>query len=548
MNAKLARFQSAIACIVLALSSFMLEAQESLAMPTNIRIMPRHLRIDLAWSRTNADEYEVQRTTSPDDPFETLANPMPSYPVFTDFLGKSDGDYVYRVRGIRRDKDGHITATSPWSPMVKETPRRDQPEELVTEIQEASFRYFYEGGHPISGLALERSKRTPDCCAIGATGMGLFTIGVGIERGFVSRKAGAERVLQIVRFLSEKAERFHGAFSHQLNGVTGKVIPFSTFDDGADLVETAFLAEGLLFLREFFTGTDAIEAEIRQRSDQIWRGIEWDFFTKEDQKYGACLYWHWSPNVGWKKGLPIRGFNECQIVYLLAMASPTHPIDLKFYQNGWDNSQYRQDRTSFEIPLQMGRDLGGPLFYTQYSYMGFDPHKISYGGRNYFEHFQDQCRVQIKYADSRKDDFVGYGPIWGITSSLNPKGYKAHAPGPKDDGTIAPTAALSSMPYVPVESRACMIEMYEKYGSKLWGPFGFYDAFNLSKEWVGQSYLGIDVGPVAPMIENQRTGLCWNTFMKAPELDKMLKFLAQPSPAQVLLAIKPPVLSTVEAK
>jgi hypothetical protein len=356
--------------------------------------------------------------------------------------------------------------------------------------------------------------------------MGLFTLGVGIERGFLTRQDGAERVLKILRFLQEKANRFHGAFPHWINGSTGKVIPFGKEDDGADLVETAFLAQGLLFVREYFTGNDALETDIRKRADTLWREIEWTWFQKEDRR-GALLMWHWSPNHGFKRNMGVRGFNESQIVYLLALASPTHRVDPKFYWTGWVHGRYVRDRTELGIPLKLHRGLGPPLFFTHYSYLGFDPKTISCQGRTYFDHFRDFARVQIKYAESKSGTFVGYGPLWGLTASYNPEGYKAHAPGPRDDGTIAPTAALSSMPYVPEESRACMTEMYEKHGKQLWGPCGFYDAFNLSKKWVAKGYLGIDVGPIAPMIENYRTGLCWKTFMKAPEIQPVVELLKQ---------------------
>lgn len=138
----------------------------------------------------------------------------------------------------------------------------------------------------------------------------------------------------MLRFLAFEAGRFHGAFPHWLNGRTGKAIPFSPDDDGADLVESAYLAQGLLAVREYFTGTDPLEKEIRRLADGLWREIEWDFFVKgqEDDTY---LMWHWSPRVGWKMNHPVRGFNECQITYLLALASPTHAVPAKCYWQGW---------------------------------------------------------------------------------------------------------------------------------------------------------------------------------------------------------------------
>ncbi len=492
--------------------------------PQNLTALSRHLRVDLLWDADASPAYEVQRAPDPKGPFETIHEEFPAYPLHSDFIGRDAGDFYYRVRGVRPGRGRNPEQASEWSEVRKGTPRHSDPETLLTEIQEASFRYFYHGGHPVSGLAREGIPRSPDTCASGATGMGLFTLAVGIERGFVSREQGAERILKILRFLSEKAERFHGAFSHWLHGTTGKAIRFGQDDDGADLVETAFVAQGLLFLREYFARSDPAEAEIRRRADALWREIEWDWFAKEDKR-GAVLLWHWSPNHGWKKNMAVRGFNECQIVYLLALSSTTHAVAPKFYWTGWEHARYGEERTHFDVPLRLGHGLGPPLFFTHYSYLGFDPRTISYEGRSYFDHFRDFCRVQIRYAESKRGEFAGYGPMWGLTASYNPDGYKAHAPGTRDDGTISPTAALSSLPYAPEESLACLAEMYGKHGKRLWGPFGFYDAFNFSRDWVARGWLGIDVGPIAPMIENHRTGLCWKTFMKAPETAAAVRIL-----------------------
>jgi hypothetical protein len=375
-------------------------------------------------------------------------------------------------------------------------------------------------------LARESFLRNPDLCTTGATGMGLFNLIVGVERKFLSRDQGAARTLKILDFLAEKAERFHGAFPHWIHGATGKTMPFSKLDDGADLVETAFLVQGILAAREYFTHSTPEEQRIRDRADKLWRDVEWDWFVRPG-KTGAGLQWHWSPKHEWSKGLRIAGFNEAHAAYLLALASPTHPIQAQCYRDGWMRPDSGQRRDALGVPLEISQGLGPSLFFTHYSYMGFDPHKISFGSKSYFEHFQDLCRVQVKYAESKRAEFEGYGPMWGVTASYGPDGYRAFAPGPKDNGTLAPTAALSSMPYVPAESRTCLLEMYQKHGKELWGPFGFYDAFNLKRKWVCNDVLGIDVGPIAPMIENYRTGLCWKLVMNAKEITPVIGSLSQ---------------------
>ena len=490
----------------------------------DLKALSRQLRVDLVWNASDSAKYEVQRAEKPEGPFTTLAEQL-ERPFESDFIGEGHREFYYRVRSVLPQPGNKISLYSPWSQVAKGVPNPSNTEDLLTEVQEAGFRYFYDYGHPISGLAREGLRRNPEICAIGASGMGFFNLVVGIERKFITREQGADRAIKILNFLTDKAERFHGAFPHWVNGTTGKAIPFSTYDDGADLVETAFLVQGVIFLREYFTNADANETKIRKMADDLWHGVEWDFFSRGDDKE-SYLIWHWSPIFAWKKGMRITGFNEAQCAYMLAMASPTHPIRTQCYRRGWE-SKNNQPRAEFGVPLELGRGLGQSLFFTHYSYLGFDPRQVTFGKKSYFEHFKDLCRVQVLYAASKRDVFTGYGTLWGITASYGPDGYCAFEPGMKDNGTLAPTAALSSMPYVPEESLSCLNEMYRKFGKKLWGPFGFYDAYNFKRDWVSNDVLGIDVGPIAPMIENHRTGLCWNIFMKAPEIRSVIKQCAE---------------------
>lgn len=495
-------------------------------MAQHVFTTPRQLCIELQWEPVpRAMGYEVQRARTPEGPFEPLHVYFPRLTIYNDFIGEGNATFYYRVRGIQTNGLGHFLP-SDWSKPVAGHSEELDPDELLTEVQQASFNYFYDYADPTSGLARASMYRAPNVCAIGATGMGLFNVAVGIERGFITRRQGRQLVLKELRFLSEKAQRFHGAFPHFINGETGKVIPFSRYDDGADIVETAFLMEGVLFAREYFSGADADETEIRNLADGLWRDVEWDWFVMKSSPSPAMI-WHWSPHYGWKENLYILGFNECQIVYVLALASPTHPIGARSYWNGWEWADYNSHLSEFGIRLELGSRpaTGPPLFETQYSYLGLDPRRLIFHGRSYFDHFQDFCDAQILYAESKSDLFKGYGPLWGITASAGPDGYTAFAPGVRDDGTLAPTASLSAMPYVPDESIACLLKMYQTYGSKLWGPFGFYDSFNLSRDWVAKTYLCIDEGPIAPMIENYRSGLCWDVFMRAKEIQAVVKML-----------------------
>jgi len=499
--------------------------QKAVAVPGDLRTTPRQLAVNLNWEPAEGSVgYEVQRGATPNGPFKTLNNHLSWLTVFSDFVGEEATNF-YRVRSIGTNDERH-PLPSDWSQTIEGRSEALDQEKLLTDVQRASFDYFYEYGHPTSGLARASALRDPNICAIGASGMGFFNFGVGIERGFITRQEGAERTLKILKFLSDKAQRFHGAFPHFINGETGEVIPFSKYDDGADIVETAYLIQGVLFAREYFSQTNSNETEIRELSDKLWKDVEWNWFVKEEGKVPAMI-WHWSPNYGWKKNLYILGYNECQIVYVLALASPTHPIETKSYWQGWESADYAADTNQFGIHVELGgcSDIGPPLFWTQFSYLGLDPRKIFFHGKSYFDHFRDFCLVQVRYAQAKSSVYKGYGPLWGITASAGPDGYKAFAPGLQDSGTLAPTASLSSMPYVPEESISCLMEMYQKYGDQLWGPFGFYDAFNFTRGWVSKTYLCIDQGPIAPMIENYRTGFCWKVFMKTPEIQPVVKLI-----------------------
>jgi len=497
-----------------------------LAAPQNLFTVPKQLGVGLDWeSIPGATGYELERARTLHGPFETLHNKFPELTLYNDFIGTGGTNYYYRVRSFKNDDKGRII-NSDWSSLMEGRSEELNTNQLLTEVQKASFDYFYRFGHPVSGLALISTRRNPDICAIGASGMGFFNLGVGVERGFITRQEGAERALMELKFLSGPAERFHGAFPHLINGQTGKAIPFGKYDDGADIVETAFLMEGILFAREYFSQPDPDEAEIRRLADSLWRGVEWDWFVSRTNSM-PVLIWHWSPNLGWKINLRVVGFNECQIAYVLALASPTHPIEPEAYWHGWESEHYESNRTEFGIHLELGSgpDVAPPLFMTHYSYLGLDPHQILFRGRTYSDHFSDFCRVQVRYAESKSDVFKGYGPLWGLTASAGPEGYRVFSPGKRDNGTLAPTAAISSMPYVPDDSLSCLIELYMNHGAKLWGPFGFYDSFNLTRNWVSKDYLCIDEGPIAPMIENYRTGLCWKTFMKCKEIQPVVNLL-----------------------
>ena len=475
-------------------------------------------RIDLKWkaiSDSNLIGYFVYRSADPESAFEKLNQVVHKTNIYSDFLGENNKTYYYKVSAVNRDYMESIL-----TPAVSAASFAMTGDQLLTSVQEATFRYFWDYAHPHSGLARERTG-SGDVCAIGGTGFGLMTIMVGAERRFVDRDSAAARTLKILRFLQEVTPRYHGAWSHWVNGSTGETIAFSQYDNGGDLVETAYLVQALLTIRQYYDLDNPAENEIRSRSTQMWKTVEWDWYRRYPD--GKKLYWHWSPDYGWKMGMVIQGWNETMIVYLLAIASPTHPVPPSLYYDGWaGRSDYVNGNTYYGYKQWVGYPYGGPLFFTQYSFMGFDPRDKSDRYTNYFDNNRNITLINRAYCIENPANHKGYGAlVWGLTASDDPWGYRAHDPN-NDNGTITPTAAISAMPYTPEESIATMKNFYFNYGPDLWGEFGFKDAFNLDENWFASTYLAIDEGTIVPMIENYRTQLCWNLFMKNAEMDTML--------------------------
>jgi len=394
-------------------------------------------------------------------------------------------------------------------------------EKLLDLVQHQSLKYFYDFGHPDSGLARERNSNL-DTVTSGGTGFGLMAMVVGIERGFITRQEGIARFEKILSFL-ETCDRYHGVWPHWLNGSSGEVIPFSPKDNGADLVETAFLVQGLITFREYLRDTDEKEKELKERINTLWQEVEWDWFTQGGQK---VLYWHWSPDFGWEMNHAIRGHNETLITYVLAASSPTHTIDSTVYDMGYArNGELKNGSSYYGIKLPLGEELGGPLFFSHYSFLGLDPRNLEDQFANYWEQNVNHTLINRQYCIDNPLGYEGYSASsWGLTASDNHQFYSAHSP-TNDLGVITPTAAISSIPYTPEYSLQAIRHFYYELGADLWGEYGFFDSFNMTEKWWATSYLAIDQGPIVVMIENYRTGLLWDLFMSAPEITEGLNKL-----------------------
>jgi hypothetical protein len=402
---------------------------------------------------------------------------------------------------------------------------------LFELVQKQSFKYFWDFAHPVSGLARERSNIAYDygneVTTTGGTGFGIMAIIVAVERGWITRDTAAKHLLKMVKFLA-KADAYHGVFPHWLHGATGKTIPFSRKDDGADLVETSYLFQGLLCAAQYFKGDNNTERQLRSRIGWLWNDIEWNWFTKGGEE---VLYWHWSPNNGWSMNFPIRGFNECLITYILAASGERFPVSAEVYHRGWAQSNFfKNGQTFYGHKLPLGFDYGGPLFFSHYTFLGVDPRQLSDRYADYWEQNKNHTLINYAYCVDNPKKFKGYGKnSWGLTASDTYNGYNAHSP-TNDFGTISPTAALSAFPYTPEYSMAAMKHFYFNMGDKIWGEYGFVDAFNETQDWYAKSFLAIDQGPIVVMMENYRSGLLWKLFMSIPEVQKGLKKLGFKSP------------------
>ncbi|WP_256012959.1 glucoamylase family protein [Desertivirga xinjiangensis] len=403
-------------------------------------------------------------------------------------------------------------------------------DELLEAVQKQTFRYFWDFAHPISGMARERSNIAfeygSEVVTTGGTGFGLMAIIVAAERGWVTRQQAAVRTLKIVDFLW-KADIFHGAFPHWINGETGKVIRFSPKDDGGDIVETSFLFQGLLTARQYFNADNPTESQIRNKILWMWEGVEWNWYTQGQN----VLYWHWSPNNGWSMNHQIHGWNECLLTYVLAAASPKYPISPEVYHQGWINGyNFKNGKEYYNTTLPLGGEYGGPLFFSHYSFLGLDPRGLKDRYADYWMQNRNHTLINRAYCVDNPKNYKGYGTkSWGLTASDNHKGYAAHSP-TEDLGVITPTAALSAFPYTPDESMRALKYFYNHLGEKIWSEYGFVDAFSEHHNWYAKSHLAIDQGPIIIMIENYRTGLLWKLFMTIPDLQKGLKKLGFESP------------------
>jgi hypothetical protein len=413
---------------------------------------------------------------------------------------------------------------------------------ILDSIERRTFDFFWTGAESNSGMAPERVHMDGDypandqrIIATGGSGFGVMGILAGIHRGYITREQGLQRFEKIISFL-EKADRFHGAYSHWINGEDGHVKPFGRKDNGGDLVETSYLFQGLLCVRQFFANGSTAEKKLASRIDQLWKAVEYDWYRNGGQN---ILYWHWSPEYEWQMNFPVHGYNECLILYILGASSPTHGVPAEVYHQGWAEngainkvSFYKND--TLHLHMQGDPPHGGPLFWSQYSFLGLDPRGLKDRYADYWREMSTMSKINYQWCVDNPKHYKGYGDSsWGLTASYSVRGYAAHAPSERNDlGVISPTAAISSFPYTPKESMAAIKYWYtnDSLRTRILGKYGYYDAFSENDNWYKPWYLSIDQGPEVAMIENYRSGLLWKLFMSCPEVQAGLRKLGFESP------------------
>ena len=504
--------------------------------PAGVAARGYERHFDVTWQPSvSADvlAYRIYRSADGRE-FKPVGTQRNTRTRYEDFTGEPGQTASYQVSAL--DLAGNESPRSAASPAASTQVLTDDA--LLDMVQQGCFRYYWEAGHPNAGLAPEILPGDENLMAAGGNGFGIMALLVATDRQFVTRDQGVERMLKITRFLA-KADRFHGVWPHFMDGRTGKTLAyFGKFDNGGDLVETAFVIQGLLAARQYFDRETPAEHEIRETVTRLWREVEWDWYRQTPDS--DVLYWHWSPDYGFHIGHPLIGWNETMIIYLLAIASPTHPVPASMYHTGWaghserhlqyrhdwsrttDGDHYTNGHTYYGIKLDVGEGNGSDLFFTHFSFMGFDPRGRRDRYTNYFANNRAIALINRAYCMENPLKFAGYGPdCWGRSAGVNSGGGR---PLPRDDnGTINVMAALSSMPYTPVESMAALKHFYRDLGAKTWGTYGFHDGFNETENMFDEDYMALNQAPIVVMIENYRTGLVWKKFMANPEIAPALQ-------------------------
>ncbi|MBN1826012.1 MAG: T9SS type A sorting domain-containing protein [Candidatus Eisenbacteria bacterium] len=390
-------------------------------------------------------------------------------------------------------------------------------EALLDSLQRTAFDFFWNEANPTTGLIRDRSASWSPC-SIASTGFGLTAICIGIEHGWITREQGRERILAALRTFwnapqgsgSSGFAGYKGLFYHFLTMDTAE----RTWDCELSTIDTALLFAGIFDAKEYFDGTDSLDVEVRSLADSITTRAEWDWIHS-----GWGIRMGWKPDTGFSGYGDWIGYNEAMILYIIALGSPTHPVPAYSWTAWTSGYDWRTNYgyTYVEFP---------PLFGHQYSHCWIDFRCIQDAymqskGIDYFENSRRATLAQRAYCIDNPGNHIGYSDsLWGITAGDGPFGYTARGapPGQNDDGTITPSATVSSLPFAPEVVMAATRNMYNAYGSQLWMEYGFRDGFNLNYAWWGPDVIGISEGPILLMIENYLNGSVWSRFTQNDDI------------------------------
>lgn len=390
---------------------------------------------------------------------------------------------------------------------------------VLEKQQKAAFTYFYDFAEENSGLAYEGYNHGSKAVTIGGSGFGIMSLIVGAERGWITREQAIERTVKAVRWLG-KADRYKGIWSHW-HSPDGKAFPFGNQVEAGDAVETSFLITGLIAAQEYFNGGTELEKEISDSVTSFINTIDWNHYTNGENH----LYWIWhTPNNTYE--LPVKGWNEGLITYLLALGAPEgHRISKEAYTAGWQSNGgfCNNNRENYGYKLPLGQENGGPLFFAHYSFVGLNPMRMKDNYAFYWQNNVAHAMINRHYCVYEAPSNYQYSAnMWGLTAcnGIGSKGYSARCPG-NDDGIIAPTAVLASYPYVPFYATQVLMSMDQI--DALQGKYGIGDSYEPAIGQANNNHLAIDQGPIVVMIENYRSGLIWDLVMRSEYIQNCLK-------------------------
>lgn len=381
-----------------------------------------------------------------------------------------------------------------------------EDEKFLNKLERDSFHYFIRERNPRNGL-IKDSSRLGSPCSIAAVGFGLTALCIGESRGWISRRKAYTRILQILLTFKYKVQHERGFFYHFLDMRTGK----RAWNSEASSMDTALFLAGALFAGEYFKGT-----EVEKIAWELYRRVDWPWMM--NGKMVMCM--GWKPEKGFL-GYYWDRYSEAMILYGLAIGSPTHPID----RDCW-----------FEWKRPVGLYAGyevvysyfGSLFTYQYSHAWIDFRRLSReSDMNYYANSVNATLANRQFCIDKQAEHKTYGEdSWGLTACIGPDGYKGYGAKPGmaiNDGTIAPSGMAGSIVFTDKECIKGLRFLYDRHKRFLYGKYGFKDALNMDKNWWAEEYLGIDVGITVLMIENYRTGMVWDTFMRIGPVKSWIK-------------------------